>query len=48
MAALGGVTVVVEAAERSGSLITAEMAIEAGRSRRRRPRPRHLLALVGT
>ncbi|MFN8114315.1 MAG: DNA-processing protein DprA [Solirubrobacterales bacterium] len=32
MAALGGVTVVVEAAERSGSLITAEMAIDAGRT----------------
>lgn len=32
MAALAGVTVVVEAAERSGSLITAEMAIEAGRT----------------
>ncbi len=32
MAAIAGVTVVVEAAERSGSLITAEMAIEAGRS----------------
>jgi len=31
MAALAGVTVVVEAAERSGSLITAEMAIDAGR-----------------
>ena len=32
MAALGGITVVVEAAERSGSLITAEMAIDAGRT----------------
>ena len=32
MAALAGVTVVVEAAERSGSLITAEMAIECGRT----------------
>jgi DNA processing protein len=32
MAALAGVTVVVEAAERSGSLITAEMAVEAGRT----------------
>lgn len=31
MAAISGVTVVVEAAERSGSLITAEMAAEAGR-----------------
>ena len=31
MAALAGMTVVVEAAERSGSLITAEMAQEAGR-----------------
>lgn len=31
MAALAGITVVVEAAERSGSLITAEMAIDAGR-----------------
>lgn len=30
MAALGGITVVVEAAERSGSLITAEMAAEIG------------------
>ena len=30
MAAMAGVTVVVEAAERSGSLITAEMAIEGG------------------
>ena len=32
MAAFAGVTVVVEAAERSGSLITAEMAVEAGRT----------------
>ncbi len=32
MAALGGITVVVEAAERSGSLITAEMALDCGRS----------------
>jgi DNA processing protein len=32
MAALSGVTVVVEAAERSGSLITAEMASECGRT----------------
>lgn len=31
MAALGGITVVVEAAERSGSLITAEMASDCGR-----------------
>jgi len=31
MAALAGITVVVEAAERSGSLITAEMAIDVGR-----------------
>jgi DNA processing protein len=31
MAALAGITVVVEAAERSGSLITAEMAAEIGR-----------------
>lgn len=31
MAALGGLTVVVEAAERSGSLITAEMAADIGR-----------------
>ncbi len=32
MAALGRITVVVEAAERSGSLITAEMAADCGRS----------------
>jgi DNA processing protein len=32
MAALAGITVVVEAAERSGSLITAEMAMECGRT----------------
>jgi len=32
MAALAGVTVVVEAAERSGSLITTEMAMECGRT----------------
>ena len=32
MAAFADVTVVVEAAERSGSLITAEMAVEAGRT----------------
>jgi DNA processing protein len=32
MAALGAITVVVEAAERSGSLITAEMALDLGRS----------------
>ncbi len=32
MAALAGITVVVEAAERSGSLITAEMAIDCGRT----------------
>jgi DNA processing protein len=31
IAALGGATVVVEAAQRSGSLITAELALEAGR-----------------
>ena len=31
MAALSGMTVVVEAARRSGSLITAEMAADAGR-----------------
>lgn len=32
MAALGGITVVVEAGERSGSLITAEMAADCGRT----------------
>lgn len=32
MAAMAGITVVVEAAERSGSLITAEMAVECGRA----------------
>jgi DNA processing protein len=32
MAGLGGITVVVEAAERSGSLITAGMALDLGRS----------------
>jgi DNA processing protein len=32
MAALSGVTVVVEAADRSGSLITAEMAVDCGRT----------------
>jgi DNA processing protein len=32
MAALGGITIVVEAAERSGSLITAGMALDLGRS----------------
>jgi len=48
MAALSGMTVVVEAASRSGSLITAEMAVDAGRDVGAVPGPVTSRAAAGT
>jgi DNA processing protein len=48
MAALGGITVVIEAAERSGSLITAGMALDLGRSVGAVPGPVNSLMSTGT
>ena len=48
MAALGAITVVVEAAERSGSLITAEMALDLGRTVGAVPGPVNAWMSTGT